>query len=60
MKKVLFSLMMIFVAGAMTNSAVAQQEVAKDGAKLEFQKETQNRKFWHEKILLTETSKFKD
>ncbi|MCH2225372.1 MAG: DUF1573 domain-containing protein [Crocinitomicaceae bacterium] len=41
MKKVLFSLMMIFVAGVAGNTVMAQdQEVAKDGAKLEFEKET--------------------
>ncbi len=40
MKKVLFSLMMVFVAGSM--SAVMAQEVAQiaDGAKIKFEKET--------------------
>lgn len=37
MKKVLFSLMMIFVASVATNSAMAQ--VASDGAKIDFEKE---------------------
>lgn len=39
MKKVLFSLMMIFAAGVAGNSVVAQ-EVTQDGAKLEMEKET--------------------
>lgn len=38
MKKVLFSLMMMFVAVVGTNAVIAQ-EVAKDGAKIEFSKE---------------------
>lgn len=38
MKKVLFSLLMVFVATVATNSVVAQ-EVTKDGAKIEFEKE---------------------
>jgi len=38
MKKVLFSLLMVFVAAVATNSVVAQ-EVTKDGAKIEFEKE---------------------
>ena len=38
MKKVLFSLMMMFVAAVGTNAVMAQ-EVAKDGAKIEFSKE---------------------
>lgn len=37
MKKVLFSLMMIFVASLATSSAIAQ--VATDGAKIDFEKE---------------------
>lgn len=37
MKKVLFSLMMIFVASVATSSAIAQ--VATDGAKIDFEKE---------------------
>lgn len=37
MKKVLFSLMMIFVASVATSSAIAQ--VASDGAKIDFEKE---------------------
>jgi hypothetical protein len=39
MKKVLFSLMMMFVAAVGTNAVMAQ-EVAKDGAKIDFSKET--------------------
>lgn len=38
MKKVLFSLMMMFVAAVGTNAVMAQ-EVSKDGAKIEFSKE---------------------
>ncbi|MEJ6617143.1 MAG: DUF1573 domain-containing protein [Crocinitomicaceae bacterium] len=39
MKKVLFALMMMFVAAVGTNAVMAQ-EVAKDGAKIDFSKET--------------------
>ncbi len=39
MKKVLFSLMMMFVAGVAMNTAVAQEAVQADGAKIEFEKE---------------------
>lgn len=38
MKKVLFSMLMVFVAAVATNTVVAQ-EVSKDGAKIEFEKE---------------------
>ncbi|MFT5780560.1 MAG: hypothetical protein ACI837_003522 [Crocinitomicaceae bacterium] len=38
MKKVLFSLLLIFAATAATNAVVAQE--VKDGAKIEFQKES--------------------
>ena len=38
MKKVLFSMLMMFVATVATNSVVAQ-EVSQDGAKIEFEKE---------------------
>lgn len=39
MKKVLFSLMMMFVAGVAMNSVVAQEVSQTDGAKIEFEKE---------------------
>jgi hypothetical protein len=38
MKKALFSLLLVFAASALTNSAVAQE--VKNGAQIEFQKET--------------------
>lgn len=40
MKKVLFSLMMIFVAGSMSAVIAQDNAVAQSGAKIEFQKET--------------------
>ena len=39
MKKGLFSLMMMFIAAVGMNSAMAQEVVAKDGAKITFEKE---------------------